>query len=42
MGNNTDTIDSQSKLHMDATDNLYIVLEGSKQFTLIPPTQGIE
>ena len=32
--------DSQSKLHMDATDNLYIVLEGSKQFTLVSPIQG--
>jgi len=28
---------SVSRLHMDATDNLYILLQGKKDFTLFPP-----
>jgi hypothetical protein len=32
---------SQSKLHMDATDNLYIVLEGSKHFSVISPADAL-
>jgi len=33
--------DSQSKLHTDATDNLYVVLEGSKHFSVISPADAL-
>jgi mannose-6-phosphate isomerase-like protein (cupin superfamily) len=34
--------DAQSKLHMDATDNLYVVLEGAKQFTIASPADALK
>lgn len=34
--------DAQSKLHMDATDNLYVVLEGSKHFAIASPADALQ
>mmetsp|Transcript_117651 Transcript_117651/g.230847 ORF Transcript_117651/g.230847 Transcript_117651/m.230847 type:complete len:663 (-) Transcript_117651:46-2034(-) len=34
--------DSQSKLHMDATDNLYVVLEGKKHFSIASPAEALK
>lgn len=31
---------TKSRMHMDATDNLYLVLEGQKQFSLLSPAQA--
>ena len=28
-------------MHMDAMDNLYIVLEGTKHFSIVPPTESL-
>jgi hypothetical protein len=33
--------DSQSRLHMDATDNLYVVLEGRKHFAIASPADAL-
>ena len=32
--------DSRSRLHMDATDNLYVVLQGAKNFVLVSPAHA--
>lgn len=34
--------DATSKLHMDATDNLYVVLEGSKHFSIVSPQDALK
>lgn len=36
------SISQSSRFHFDATDNLYIVLEGSKTFSLLSPEHALE
>jgi hypothetical protein len=36
-----ETRDAQSRLHMDATDNLYVLLEGTKQFSVLSPAHAL-
>lgn len=36
------SISQSSRFHFDATDNLYIVLEGSKTFSLLSPEHALD
>lgn len=41
MGKAKTNTGSISRMHMDAMDNLYVVLEGSKHFCIVPPSEAL-
>ena len=41
MGKARTAYGSTSRMHMDAMDNLYIVLEGTKHFSIVPPSESL-
>jgi len=41
MGKAKNAYGSTSRMHMDAMDNLYIVLEGTKHFSIVPPSKSL-